>query len=413
VCSLPTLVALSSMIGGAGSLAFGSGSQIVSRFPSSCGGALALGIVSSGPIIIFLQYALSIGPHPSELQQKAFFLISSLFPLMSLCCSLWIVHRYWAPLQNGQIIVPMTGFFRVPHTSSMEDMKPTRSVTVHVAIPNSPSESPGTSQASHASKSSAPLTLPAAADAQQSVGPSMFDTAAAEDPHNACPPPDAAEDAHDADASSGALDPSKQPTAEMEFLPQMSYNFGPTSHQVPIPPMGSVHNMDTHNVATPLLMSYPVPSTCLSHSNSSLSRAAETPRLATDSWMAKSVDVPEWISKWLAPAGNEASTGYSSNRTPRAPVIGYYDRKGPEVFGHMVPGPPASVQTSWQTPSVIAPPSQVAHSLAGLPLSTFDNVSVYIFLNFLLVVLTRGIVVRSQLSIPLEMLLPDTCCQKA
>ena len=107
-CSLPTLIAISAAIGTAASVAFGSSSQLVARFPPSCGQALALGIVSSGPLVLLLQFLLALGPHPTAMQQIMFFHIASLFPLASLVFTVWLLRRYWTPLQAGNILLPFT-----------------------------------------------------------------------------------------------------------------------------------------------------------------------------------------------------------------------------------------------------------------------------------------------------------------
>lgn len=107
-CSLPTLIIISAVIGTAASIAFGSSSQLVARFPPSCGQALALGIVSSGPLVLLLQFLLSLGPHPTALKQIMFFHIASLFPLVSLACIIRLLRRYWTPLQAGNVLLPFS-----------------------------------------------------------------------------------------------------------------------------------------------------------------------------------------------------------------------------------------------------------------------------------------------------------------
>lgn len=113
-CSLPTLITISAAIGSAASVAFGGSSQLVARFPPSSGQALALGIVSSGPLVLLLQFLLALGPHPTAMQQIMFFHIASLFPLASLVFAVWLLRRYWEPLQAGNILLPFARTIQAP-----------------------------------------------------------------------------------------------------------------------------------------------------------------------------------------------------------------------------------------------------------------------------------------------------------
>lgn len=133
-CSLPTLITISAIIGTAASLAFGSSSQLVARFPPSCGQALALGIVSSGPIVLLLQFCLKLGPHPTFMQQVIFFHTAGLFPLLALYCVIRLLWRYWTPLQAGNVLLPFTRAVQAADNSANAGLAPVVSIAAN-AIP--------------------------------------------------------------------------------------------------------------------------------------------------------------------------------------------------------------------------------------------------------------------------------------
>eukprot|EP00892_Ulva_mutabilis_P011412 jgi/Ulvmu1/8643/UM046_0048.1 len=96
------LLAVGALMGAAGSVAFGSSSQLVARYPAHCGQALALGIVAAGPTVLLLQAALHIDAHPSRPQQIAFFLVAALAPLNALAAVLALLCQHWATLQDDK-----------------------------------------------------------------------------------------------------------------------------------------------------------------------------------------------------------------------------------------------------------------------------------------------------------------------
>ena len=102
VCSKPVLLAIGALIGFAGSVAFGSASQLVARFPAKCGQALALGIVAAGPTVLLLQALLRVDAHPTQLQQDAFFLLAALAPLNAVIAVAALLYRHWTELQDDR-----------------------------------------------------------------------------------------------------------------------------------------------------------------------------------------------------------------------------------------------------------------------------------------------------------------------
>ena len=96
------LLAIGALLGTAGSVAFGSASQLVARFPAKCGQALALGIVAPGPTVLLLQALLRIGAHPTETQQRAFFLLAALAPLNALLAISALLWKHWHDLQHDK-----------------------------------------------------------------------------------------------------------------------------------------------------------------------------------------------------------------------------------------------------------------------------------------------------------------------
>eukprot|EP00892_Ulva_mutabilis_P004024 jgi/Ulvmu1/1994/UM012_0156.1 len=94
-----SLLSLSAVIGAAGSLAFGSCSQLVARFPAKSGQALALGIVAAGPLVLILQLLLQLGANPSHAQQVTFFLLAALAPVTALVAIAWLLLQHWHELQ--------------------------------------------------------------------------------------------------------------------------------------------------------------------------------------------------------------------------------------------------------------------------------------------------------------------------
>ena len=101
-CSRFSLLSVSAVIGAAGSVAFGSASQLVARFPAKCGQALALGIVAAGPTVLLLQALLRIGSDPTPLQQTTFFLLAALCPLTALAAVTRLLFRHWHELQQDK-----------------------------------------------------------------------------------------------------------------------------------------------------------------------------------------------------------------------------------------------------------------------------------------------------------------------
>eukprot|EP00892_Ulva_mutabilis_P004020 jgi/Ulvmu1/1990/UM012_0152.1 len=98
----PVLLAIGALIGTAGSVAFGSSSQLVARFPAHCGQALALGIVAGGPGVLLLQAALQMNAHPTQLQQIAFFLTTALAPLNALVAVIALILKHWHELNDDK-----------------------------------------------------------------------------------------------------------------------------------------------------------------------------------------------------------------------------------------------------------------------------------------------------------------------
>jgi len=96
------LLAIGALIGFAGSVAFGSASQLVARFPAKCGQALALGIVAAGPTVLLLQALLRVDAHPTQLQQDAFFLLAALAPLNAVIAVAALLFRHWTELQDDR-----------------------------------------------------------------------------------------------------------------------------------------------------------------------------------------------------------------------------------------------------------------------------------------------------------------------